>query len=89
MALTKNGKFTGYAAVVAKRELLHELMDQTDHAIMKNKDDFGELMSELRRLDPTGWSVWYDENVPEWNDWMKCETAVDVIRKRIAELKSV
>lgn len=86
MALTRNGKMTGYAAREAKRDLRLELMEQADLAIEKIKSDFGDLMSELRRLDPTGWSAWYDEHVPDWNDWINCEPVMNVIQQRIDEL---
>lgn len=89
MALTRNGKFTGRAAVIAKLELKQELIETADRAVEKIKLDFGETLNELRCLDPSGWSDWYDANVPDWNDWMKCKPAMDVIQKRIAELKSV
>jgi hypothetical protein len=57
--------------------------------VAKLKLDFGVLLDELRKLDPAGWSVWYDENVPDWNNWLSCGPAMTVIGKRIRELKEL
>jgi len=82
MALTLNGRRTGRAGA----EELAELRAMIDEAgIMNSKLDFGDLLRELRTLDPWGWSAWYDQAVPNFT-WENPQPAMEVIRERIEEL---
>src|SRR3990172_8455009 len=82
MALTRNGRRTGKAGA----EELAELRAMIDEAVLMNSRlDFGDLLKELRTLDPWGWSAWYDQAVPNFT-WEHRQPAMEVIPERIEEL---
>lgn len=89
MALTRNLRRTGRAGAMEKADLRTEVLDLVSAKAEQIKLDFGDLLGELKTLDPEGWSAWYDANVPDWNDWFKCEAVFELIRKRVNELKTV
>jgi hypothetical protein len=67
-----------------------ELRDQLREDEWKRQDmqdAYLEARDELKSLDPAGWGDWYDREVPEWMGWLNCGQALEVMRKRIDELK--
>ena len=88
MALTTNGKLIGRAAAEARRDLRNELLEDEQRRADELFDQFIAVRDTLKELDPAGWSQWYDEFVPDWKGWINSQPAIDVIAKRIEELKT-
>lgn len=89
MALTINGRRTGRAGAMEKADLRQWLLDEEDKEADRLCGLFVDTRDELKRLDPIGWSQWYDDNVPNWKGWINCEPAIDVMQKRVDELLHV
>ena len=88
MALTSNGHMIGQAAAAERRDFRMALAEDEERRADELFDAFTDARDELRELDPTGWSQWYDEFVPDWKGWINCGEAVKVIQDRVAELKN-
>jgi len=51
---------------------------------------FGDLLDDLKRLDPTGWEAWYDSAaIPEMLYWdRRIEPVLDVMLCRVNEIRA-
>lgn len=87
MARTLRGNLTGRAAAEQRHEVLEMLDANYQWQVQEIKLDWGDLMNELKMLDPQGWERWYDAHVPEWLGWEQSSPAMEMVKTRVRELR--
>jgi hypothetical protein len=87
MARTMRGNLTGRAAAEYRHEVLEMLEADRQRQVQEMKLDWGDLMNELKGLDPEGWERWYEAHVPNWLGWEHSGPAMELVKARVQELR--